>query len=193
MNEHLRVGFAWGVTFALVGCAMSAHEVEDPLPMPQGWELRFHYNQEGCWPIEGVFKNVGMGTFGHQSEMTVARLDAALGRAMVPSREPKRVEVSFDVRHGTLAFRFLGGEQPYEYSVPVECEQGWLTWRVDLRDHYLGDGVSLERSSQQIRLRESSNLDLIVHSRGEAVYSSAIVLRTGEATEWWSKFPRIEN
>ena len=192
MDRTLEVVFGCLVTFGLIGCAMSAHEVRHPLPMPRGWELLSQVNPDSCLPIDAVYENVGTGTFGHQPRMTVARLDAALGRALPPPRQPKRVAVSFDPRNKTLRIQYLGSEPPYEYSVSVECEEGWLSWNSTLRDQYLADGISLEESSEQTRLRESSDFDLIVHSRGEAVYSSAIVVRDREVTEWWAKFPRVD-
>lgn len=192
MNRSLHLVFAWtAASSVLMGCASSAHEVRQPLSMPQDWEVRAHPEPDVCLPVDGVYENVGTGTFGNHPGMTAARLDAALGRAMPPSREPQRIAVTLDSQHQILKFGFLGSNlQPYEFSVPVDCEKGWLTWSASLSDEYLADGISLKESTAWTRLRGSSDDGLIVHSRGEAVYSNALVGRDRESTEWWAKFPR---
>lgn len=160
--------------------------------MPKDWELRPPHSTGGCRPINGIYRNLGVGTLGDQPELGVARLDAALGRAVPPSHEPKLVAISFDSENQKLQFRYLGSEQYYRFEASVSCEEGWLTWSTSLSDQYLADGVSLEKSDETIRLIEGANSELVVHSRGQAVYSSAIIVRDKEITERWSKFKRAE-
>lgn len=180
-----------GISFVIwsSACATSAHEVQGRLPMPEEWAPQIpEINSNNCAKINAIFENIGLGTFGQEPGLREARLDAALGRVAPASKKPGRIAISSE-NDDTLLIRYLDNKEQYSFSVSVTCEDQWLTWKESSEKHYLADGVTLRESHDKFRLRQGIDSSLIVHSRGESVYSTSSIFRDRETTEWWSKFP----
>lgn len=157
------------------------------LPMPSGWTVK---PNDECIYFDATYKNIGVSTLGDKTSTVSSRLDAALGRAVPPRFEPTHVSFSYDPSSEVLHIKYLGNERPYSFSVSGKCEDGWLTWEEHLDDTYIADGVRVEKSVSQVRLRETTDSGLVVHSWGTAVYSTLFVFSDKETTESWSKYDR---
>lgn len=168
-------------------CATGFHEVDRSLPMPSGWTVK---PNDECMHIHRTYKNVGVSTGGDNAAMISSRLDAALGRAVPPQFEPGQVSIAYDADNKLLLIEYLGNEEPYSFSVVATCDDGWLTWEDRMDDMYIADGVRVEESVTVVRLRETTDLGLLVHARGTAVYSTMLVSSDKETTESWSKYDR---
>ena len=155
--------------------------------MPDAWAGLLAAN-DNCSFRKTTYDNKGQGTYGQQPELTMARLDAALGRALDHARKPDRVSIQYDEEKSILNFDYLSDTRTYSFTVEAACEEGWFEWSESQKDQYLADSAQLEEFEGVYRVRQGIDSSLIVHAHGFSEYSTLFIFRDQEITEWWSRF-----
>ncbi len=176
---------------ALVGCSTGPSSFLTGVEVPEHWQGDVASGTGDCEAIDAVFKNLGETAHQPENGSRETRLDAALGRVVDSAYEVDSIRVDYQPQSGMVRFDYLGGRQPYSFSIEAACENGRLAWHESKEEQYLADGTWMDKYNSRIELLTGRDSDLLIYTQVEVRFSNLLWFSKTETTGQWSRFEQI--